>query len=305
MFPYINVTKPSTYRFSFTLTIAMAVFPFKLYKISRAFFVIIIIAQGFLLSKYVVDHEGKSFYGVAGVFIILSLFTYFGTLCVHGGLKNRLGVAWFFYMVAFVVMICWIFGDLLIHHNKLRTEMITTDSCNDSVKGVMNSSDSDSFFDSKSLKITLCFTPGEMLLLLTSVADESGAFKLIYLTTVMDLFDGIEMLEVLHENVCSKIPREMEFVVLAAASLFFLLSSFQVHQVKFDEDDDPKSRKKTTVANTISQIILNLTFLVIRLVLWFHYDFDSAIFIAKNVIGLAIAIVPMLERAHIITTEID
>ena len=284
----------------------MAVFPLKLYKISRVFFVIIIITQGFLLSKYVVDHEGKAFFGLAGMFIFLSLFIYFGMLCVHGELKNRLGIVWFFYMIALVTMICWIFGDILIDHNKLRQEMVTSTLCNNSAtKDVTNSSHSDSFFDSKFLKITLCFTPGEMLLLLTSVADESGAFELIYLTTVMDLFDGIEMLEVLNQDVCNEIPKELEFIVLGAVSLFFLLSSFEVHQVKFDEDDDPKSRKKTTLANIISQIILNLTFLTIRLLLWFYYDFDSAIFIAKNVIGLAFALVPVMEKFNIITTEIE
>jgi hypothetical protein len=62
--------------------------------------------------------------------------------------------------------------------------------------------------------------------------------------------------------------------------------------VKFDEDDDDeaKERKKTAVVNICFQIILNLAFLAIRLVLWFYYDFDSAIFLAKNFISLVIAI---------------
>ncbi len=278
--------------------------PLKLFKISRVFFVIIIIIQGFLLSKYLVDHEGsEGYFGLAAVFIFLSLVVWVVSLCT-GKLKNRLGIVWFFYMVALVMMIGWIFGDILIGHNKLREEMVTSNLCNVSAKNATKSN-SDTFFDSKFLKITLCFTPGEMLLLLTSVADQSGTFELIYLTTVMDLFDGIEMLEVLHEDVHNKIPQELEFAVLVAALLFFLLSSFEVYQVKFDEDDEPKPRKKTTVANTVFQIILNLLFLILRLVLWFGYNFDSAIFIAKNVIGLGIALVPVLEICGIITTNTE
>ena len=277
-------------------------FPLKLYEISRVFFVIIIIIQGFLLLKYLVDHEGsKGYFGLAAAFIFLSLFIWFGALCT-GELKNRLGIVWLFYMVALVMMIGWIFGDILIGHNKLREEMVTNNLCSESAKNVTNSN-SDTFFDSKFLKIILCLTPGEMLLLLTSVADKSGTFELIYLTTVMDLFDGIEMLEVLQENVCSKIPQGLEIAVLVAASLYFLLSSFQVQQVKFDENNEPKHRKKTTVANIVFQMLLNLLFLILRLVLWFGYNFKSAIFIAKNVIALVIALVPVLEGRDIIITN--
>ena len=281
---------------------AMCELPLKLYKISRFFFVIIIIIQGFLLSKYVVDHQNsKHYYGCAGVFIFVSLFTWFGALCFNK-LKNLLGIVWFFYMVALVVMIGWIYGGILIEHNKLREEIKTSGFCNDTcTNNTLNSDDDNSFFNSKSLKLTLCFTPGEMLLLLTSVEDQDGILEHLYLTTVMDLFDGIEMLEVLHEDVCNIISQSWEITVLGAASLYFLFSFLDLQQVKFTENAEHKGRKKTSVVKIVSQIILNLTFLIIRLVLWLHFDFDSAIFTAKNIIGLVIAVVPVLKHFTIIT----
>ena len=283
----------------------MAVFPLKLCNISKVLFVIIIVSQGCILSKYIVDHKkSEVYFGIAPAFIALSLFTWVGTLC-FGQLKNRLGIVWFFYMVALVVMVGWIFGDILINHNKLREETVSGDLCEGSMQSVKNSSNSNSFFDSKFLKITLCFTPGEMLLLLTSVSFESGTFQLICFTAVMDLFDGIEMLEVLNEDVCNKIPKVLEFIVLAATLLSFLLSSFEVHQVKFDENGEPKARDKTSLAEAIFQIVLNVFFLVIRLMLWLSYGLDSAIFIAKNIIGLAVVLVPVLEsdKCGIITRK--
>ena len=206
-------------------------------------------------------------------------------------------------MVALVAMICWIYGGILIDNNKLR-EVTTDNLCNNtSGKNGTSFKSSDTFFDSNFLKITLCFTPGAMLLLLTSVSGGNEAFELLYLTTVLDLFDGVEMLEVLHEDVCNTVPMGWKITVLAAASLYFLLSFLEIQQVKFDSSDQPKERKKTKLCNTVSQIILNLGFLVIRLVLWFKYDFYSAIFIAKNVISLVIALVPVLESARIITSS--
>jgi hypothetical protein len=274
----------------------MAVFPVKLYKISRVVFVIIIIIQGFVLSKYVVDHENckHEYLGLAAMFIVVSLLAWVVAVCTDK-LKNSLGIVWLSYMVALVIMIGWIFGEIVIDNKKLTEEILTSNSCNNSAENATNSDHSDSFFDSKFLKITLCFTPGEMLLLLTSVTDESGTLELLYLTTVMDLFDGVEMLEVLQEDVCNKIPEELKYAILVAASLFFLLSSFEVHKVKFKDNGESKERKKTAKSNILFQIILNLLFLIIRLVLWFGYDFDSAVFIAKNVIGFVIALVPVLE----------
>ena len=251
-----------------------------------------LVAQPFLLSKFVVDHENENrFFGLAALYLIPLLY-WIGTLC-YGGLKYRLSVVWFLYSCVLVVMMGVIFGRAVIKDNKLREQEIATCLCTPNAN---NTTIEHSFFDSTFLKITLCFTPGLMLLLLTSVIDETETLKQLHLTTVMDLFDGIEMIEVLHEDVCDKVPMKWEIAVLVAALLFFFLSFLELHQVKFDGDDDKaKVRKKTAVVNIGFQITLNVAFLVIRLVLWLHYDFDCAVFLAKNVISLVITLDDILE----------
>ena len=125
----------------------------------------------------------------------------------------------------------------------------------------------------------------------------------------MDLFDGVEMIEVLHEDICDKIPMGWEIAVLVAALLFFLLSFLEVYPVKFKKSNDAckqdevKFCKKRAIVNTYFQIVLNLAFLVIRAVLWLHYDFDSAVFLAKNFIAIVIALVDILEALGYIITK--
>jgi hypothetical protein len=266
----------------------------ELYMVSRGFFLAFLVSQHVLLSKFVADHEDElGFYGLVAMLLITVGFWI--EILRRDTLKERLSAVWLVYSCMLVIMIGVIFGRAVIEDNKLREQEIATCLCTTNVN---NTTTDHSFFDSKFLKITLCFTPGLMLLLLTSVTDKSGTLKELQLTIVMDLFDGIEMIEVLHEDICDKIPMGLEIAVLVAALLFFLLSFLEVHQVKFDEDNDdakPKLRKKTAACTLAFQIILNVSFLVIRLVLWLHYDFDSAIFLAKNVISLVMALVDVCQ----------
>ncbi|CAB4001182.1 Hypothetical predicted protein [Paramuricea clavata] len=266
-----------------------------LYIVSRFFFFAFLVAQHVLLSKFVADHEDNlGFYGLVAMLLIPVGF-WIVTLCSDElPLKQYLSTVWFLYSCVLVIMIGVIFGRAVIEDNKLREQEIATCLCTRNV----NATTDHSFFDSKFLKITLCFTPGLMLLLLTSVTDKTETLRQLYLMIVMDLFDGIEMIEVLHEDICDKIPMGWEIAVLVAALLFFLLSFLEVHQVKFDEDEDdaePTLRKKKAACTLVFQIILNVAFLVIRLVLWFHYDFDSAIFLAKNVISLVMGLVDVCQ----------
>ena len=292
----------------------MALFPLKLYIISRVLFFMLLVVQPILLSKFVADHKNDDrFYGLAALFLI-PLLVWAGTL-YHDGLKYRLATVWFLYSCVLVIMMGVIFGQAVIEDNKLREQEIAT--C---LNATNTTTKSHSFFDSKFLKITLCFTPGIMLLLLTSVTDDSETLKQLYFTSVLNLFDGVEMIEVLHEDLCDKIPEGWEIAVLVAALLFFLSSFLEVYQVKFtnpsdthksksknaDKQDEVKICKKRAICNTCFQVVLNLAFLIIRAVLWLHYEFDSAVFLAKNFIAIIIALVDILEaHGYIITKSKD
>lgn len=326
----------------------------KLSKISRAIFFALLVAQPILLSKFIVNHNSNDgFYGLAAMFVIpLGIWIYH---LGHNTLKQHLSIVWFSYSCVLVIMMGVIFGQAVIEDNKLREQEIATCLCNTT----NTATKSHSFFDSKFLKITLCFTPGIMLLLLTSVTDETETLKQLYFISVMDLFDGVEMIEVLHEDICDKIPKGWEIAVLVAALLFFLSSFLEVHTIKFKkpknaenpdggksnnsdedksnnpdeeqsensdeeleipdeerstqqdgekvekQDDEVTFRKKTAIVNTIFEIVLNLAFLIIRAVLWFHYDFDSAVFLAKNFIALFIFVVDILKAVGCIIPDDD
>ena len=268
---------------------------FEPYMISRCFFFLFIVAQPILLSIFIVNHENNDGFGGLPLIFAIPIVYWIVTLR-RGTLKQRLSIVWLVYSCGLVIMMGVIFGRAVIEDNKLREQEIATCLCTANVTST--TTETHSCFDSKFLKITLCFTPGIMLLLLTSVDDKTGTLEQLYFTSVMDLFDGVEMIEVLHEDVCDKIPKGWEIAVLVAALSFFLGSFLEVHQIKFDKDDDDeaKERRKTTVIAIIFQIVLNVAFLVIRLFLWLKYDFDSAVFLAKNVISLVVAIVDVVKR---------
>ena len=279
----------------------MAMFPLKLYKISRIFFCVFVVLQAFLLSRYMVENEDDDvYYALTAVVLVFFVFG----VPKFGELKNHLGRVWFSYSLPLVGMIAAIYGRIVIEENKLKEGEMLSCLYNGTSNSTVNSHDeSHSFFDAKLLKITLCLTPGAMLLLLTSVTGETEILTQLYFTTVMDLFDGVEMLEVLHEDVCNRLPMGWEVAVLAASCLFFFFSFLEVHQVKPTEDDEWKFRKMTTIVSTGFQLVLNVAFLVIRAVLWYKYDYGSAIFLAKNIISIIIVLVSVLECCGVITRK--
>jgi amino acid permease len=307
----------------------------KLYKISRILFFAVAITQGIFLSQFMVEQNNdNSFYGLAAMFAI-PLLCLVGTL-YYNGLKYRLSVVWFLYSCILVIMIAIIFGEIVIKDNKLRNEVEESKSkpsidgknnyafenfsnssmYNESVNQrhsdknttkIKNSKKTHSFFDSTVLTLTLSLTPAQMLLLLASAADESGISTELYFVTSMNLFDGVEMLEVLLQVPHDKIPEEFEIAVVVVVCIYYFVSFLEIHQIKFVREEDTsvladtsentventsedtvKFRKKTVVVNTVFQVILNACFMVIRLVLWLGFDVNAAVFLAKNGIALVI-----------------
>lgn len=251
----------------------------KIYYISRSLFAALVLSQGLLLSKYVVDYHDDSKYFSLGAMFLLPLVTFWITMC-RETTRNRLGVVWLTYMLVLVTMIGWIYG-LLIKEDIIKNDIVTNSTiiCSES-------KNPHSFFDAIFLKLILCLTPGAMLLLLTSIPDENGELEKLCLLSVLNLFDGVEMLEVLNDDVCNKIPEECEIAVLVAAMFYFLVSFLEICEWKFDKYDNIKQQRKTAKSNVFFQFIVNLSFLVIRLVVWLKYRLDSPIFIAKNIIAL-------------------
>ena len=150
------------------------------------------------------------------------------------------------------------------------------------------------FLGPNTLKVTLCATP---LLFLSLVNTASGLSKheeyrqlasILSVSITIDLFDSVEMLDiVLDERENSHgISKEFGRAMVAVACLSFLFSILQLGENEL-ENGSHKRSKGVAIARNASQIILvNLPFLIIRLVILFKYKKDESIFIAKN--GIAI-----------------
>ena len=301
--------------------------PLRLVNISKFFFCALVILQAFVMAEYQVHHkEDNSFYALAVLF--LPCLVGLGIAIRRDELFCRLWLVWCLYSTALVIMIGVIFGGIVIkHHNScepvrngtfcgnetfcgpVKTDSFCKTIRNGTFVGQLRDDTSIrpfskvTFFGPNVLKTTLSLTPAQMLLLLNSVTEEAEILKELYFTMTLNLFDGIEMLEVLLQDRNNAIPTTMRITVLTAVILFFAASFLEICKEKIEEDgNDSKPRKRTVIVNNVFQIVLNLLFLILRLIVWFAYHQDSAIFIAKNVISLLIQILPYLEKCGCITT---
>lgn len=165
---------------------------------------------------------------------------------------------------------------------------------------VVNCLDKEKFLGPNVLKMVLCITPVLLILLLNTAdyGDEDDDEKKVRRELVsrlsvqmaIDLLDTIEMLDIALEEKEHDygISNGFGIAMIVVACLSFLMSLFQMAEIKFDGDGKPdKLRYKTTLIRTAGEMItVNFVFLIIRLVVFFKYGKDKSIFIAKN--GIAI-----------------
>ena len=260
----------------------------KLSIAGRVLFCAVFITQCCLLMKYVVKYEGKD--DIYWLFVLLFVSPGIIAWLVIMRCKSRiswLGFVWLSYTCALTAMVGWIFGNIVIE-NKL---------------------DSAEAFGPNSLKAILCITPVLMLLLLQSTPDPDeyeeyrGILNELSFKLTLDLFDGIEMLQVLlgdcDEN-HHEIPKKLEIVIFAFVCAFFLLSSLELLQVKFERNGESKTHKTVFWVRSIFQGLVNLAFLIIRIVLWSVFSRNAPIFITKNGISLTLLVLEGLSRFDVI-----
>ena len=329
--------------------IAKTIMALKLVNISRFFFFAIVVIQAFTLAKCQVQYKNDDdFYGLAALFWILSL-AFWTKAIWQDSLIYCLWFVWFLYSVALVIMIGVIFGGIVI-----KKQLRDDNSCGHILNGTFcaqtsngtfcgpvknntfcatvrngtffgqNRDDTstgpfpnDAFFGPNVLKSTLSLAPVQMLLLLTSTTDQAEVLMKVFITAIIDLFDGMEMLEVLLQDKNNAIDEGMKIAILTTVIIFFLFSFLELFQVKFVENESKptatdvesqskptaKDRTKTIEVNRVFQIVVNTLFLGFRLCLWFAYDQDAAIFIAKNAISLSYLIWPYLMALGWISNE--
>ena len=115
-----------------------------------------------------------------------------------------------------------------------------------------------------------------------------------------------ELLE--HGTHGDDVSKGLETAILVSVCLFYFLSFLELLHLAFrpeknpfkneaeeKQDENRKKRwQKTHIINTVFQFFLNVSFFVLRMIMWIDCKRDAAIFLAKNLISIVINVMPYL-----------
>ena len=234
----------------------------------RVLFFGLIITQSLMLAAYPATYKDDSNWYAVATSQAPSVIIWLSLVLFSGAKLQRLFYVWGFYIFGLVISIAIVFGfvgDVL---------------------------DNKRFLGPNVLKTVLCITPLLLLLLLNTAKDGSNykevLSKLCFYVTV-DLFDSVEMLDIVLDEKEHNygIPKEFGEGMIALACLSLLLSPWQMAENNLKKE---KPKKRTAVLRNIFEIVIDLVFLIVRLVIVFKYKKDESIFIAKNGIGIILSV---------------
>ena len=230
--------------------------------------------QCFILSAYLAKYEDSSKWYLTAISFGPAIFVWILLLLFKALYLSCLFRIWGLYIVALVVNIAMVFGK------------------------VGDRIDKTEFLGPNVLKMVLCITPLLLLLLLNtgdlddSDDEEREIVSKLCFPMAVDLFDGIEMIDIVLEEREHDfgIPKAFSTAMIVLACLSMLVSPWQMAENKLTKDG-PKIRFRTALYRSIVQIVfVNLPFLVIRAVVFFMFGKDELIFIAKNGIAIVLSI---------------
>ena len=233
----------------------------------RALFFALLVTQNFMLAAYPAKYKDDSTWYAVAASQALSVTIWLALVLSSAAKLQRLFYIWGLYIVGLVISIAIVFrfvGDIL---------------------------DKKRFLGPNVLKTVLCITPLLLLLLLNTAKDgnkyKEVVSKLCFYMTV-DLFDSVEMLDIVLDEKEHNygIPKGFGAGMIALACISLLLSPWQMAENNLKEE---KPRKCTAILRNIAEIVFDVVFLAIRLVIVFKYKKDESIFIAKNGIGIILA----------------
>lgn len=153
------------------------------------------------------------------------------------------------------------------------------------------------------LKVALCITPILFLLLVNSHHNarphSTRKWYVDKLTggVTLDLMDSIDFLDILFLNdFAINLPKELENAIIAFACINFFLPTLALLELSVNKFDGQVRPVSFQVLYSLSYIILvNVPFFTIRLILWFGYNQDVSVFIAKNIIMTFIYVMDIHE----------
>ena len=234
----------------------------------RVLFFALIITQSLMLAAYPATYKDDSNWYAVATSQAPSVIIWLSLVLFSGAKLQRLFYVWGFYIIGLVISIAIVFGF------------------------VGDALDKKRYLGPNVLKTVLCITPLLLLLLLNTATDGSNykevLSKLCFYVTV-DLFDSVEMLDIVLDEKEHNygIPKEFGEGMIALACLSLLLSPWQMAENNLKKE---KPKKRTAVLRNIFEIVIDLVFLIVRLVIVFEYKKDESIFIAKNGIGIILSI---------------
>ena len=262
VYPYIIIFKRRTKYYSFLALNDMAS---PMIYLGRTVFFILMIIQGVFFASYPVKYEHQiGWYGL--LFLYLPALLVWSCILIKNGKIRCFFLVWGLYTwLALVPNIAVIFG---LVEDKL---------------------EKDAYFGPNVFALTLCISPLLLLLLINTAIDSQDYSELITNLTfrmVLDLFDGIEILDiVLRESEYShNVPSSLKKAMIAVAGNVFLQSPLQLAEIKFEGDGQYEIRKVLSALRTTIKICTVDSVLIwLRLDLLLKFGKES-IFIAKNCI---------------------
>ncbi|EDO33707.1 predicted protein [Nematostella vectensis] len=267
--------------------------PYVFTNFLRLLFALFLIAQGILLDQYLVQFVHPAFYS----FLVLYLVAFIvWVLFTVGKIKiNYLWTVWAAYScLALVPMLAAILGTVIYAYDQRVMTMINANGSSGHVTDTVGYLTRNEFFGPNVLKVTLCISPLLFLLLLTTTPEQTNRNAVVNLCMMgtLELFDGIEMLEVfIGHNQEHTVPSWLKTLIACFVCFSFFVSPLEIVESKVDQCGVWKRRRRIFVLYALLQALLvNGAYLVIRLSLWLVYHLEASIFIAKNAITIMITL---------------
>ena len=244
-------------------------------RFGRFAFFGLIITQCYFLSAYLANYEGTSNWYLMVFSFGPAVFVWIFLLFFDALYLGCLFRIWGLYIVALVVNIAMVFGK------------------------VGDRIDKTEFLGPNVLKMVLCITPLLLLLLLnTGDLDDSDVndkereiVSELCFPMAVDLFDGIEMIDIVLEEREHDfgIPQAFSTAMVVLACLSMLVSLWQMAENKLTEEGWNIRFRSALYRNIVQIVCVNLLFLVIRAVVFFVFGKNESIFI-KNGIAIVLSI---------------
>lgn len=233
--------------------------------IGRCLFVSIILVQVLVLNQYLVSYEKESSFQAFTLAYVPTLL-----LWAKGQMNNRqrevaAGV-WFLYILPLCIHGGWILGTLM--------SKINVDS---------------SGLDHGTVKYPFCATV-LVYMLLDADGFEPSFHMNINWPVIIDIFDVVNLLDAIIDPRKNEVlPSDIDYCIFAFSVLSMIILTFSfavpVREALRNIDDTNQSQARIFTTYTLLQsIVVNLPFLIIRLVLHYTYKTGGSVFAFKNLL---------------------